>query len=345
MRRLTALLKSAKGLFKLSLPTRFILAITLAYVLLVGIFIFLVVQRELKLFERQVIQHAMSYANGVASAAAGHIILYDLLTETYDLASLKEIIDNTHTEKNIAYVIIQDRNNKVLASSHPDYTSGVLSDQVSQRANQAIAPVVQRLGKLLDIAVPVTEDGQKQGSVRVGYSLAETMGLLSAFRRAGIRIVIISVFLGGLMAALLTWQVTRALGKLIKATLGTAKGDLDQRVDIRTGDELEELGRCFNMMAESLKASRQKLESYNKELQAEVERRTFALKASEEKYRGLVEGADDGIFLMACKKAELLEANQMAMLMSGRTLEELRGMTLYDLVSPAGKYQRAEERH
>ena len=341
-RLVSYLLKNHWAFFRLNLTTRFVLTIALGYVLLVAAFVVLVINHESKMFKRQVTQHAISYAQGVVSIAADHVIMYDLLKTNYDLASLKEIVKNTGAQKNIAYVIIQGPKNIVLASTDPEYESNILVDEVSQRANQALEPTVQREETLLDVTIPIMENEEKRGAIRIGYSLTETMALLSAFRWVGIRINLISLLVAVLMATLLTWRVTRALSKFTKATRRMSEGDLDHRVDIRTGDELEELGHSFNRMAENLKTSRKKLEMWNDELKVEVERRTYELKASEEKYRGLVEGANDGIFLVACKDTEILEANQMAVLMCGRMVEELRGMTLYDLLPPEDSHALRE---
>jgi len=46
--------------------------------------------------------------------------------------------------------------------------------------------------------------------------------------------------------------VTRPVRRLAEASEGLARGDRDVRVDIRTGDELQELGESFNKMVEGL---------------------------------------------------------------------------------------------
>jgi signal transduction histidine kinase len=47
-----------------------------------------------------------------------------------------------------------------------------------------------------------------------------------------------------------------------KQALRVARGDLDARVDVHTGDELELLANAFNSMTESLRSSRESLEKY-----------------------------------------------------------------------------------
>lgn len=66
-----------------------------------------------------------------------------------------------------------------------------------------------------------------------------------------------------------------------------------------------------------------------------IERKTAedALARSESKYRALTEQADDGIF-MADSNARYLEANPAGQKLLGYSLEELRGMTIKDVIPP-----------
>lgn len=47
--------------------------------------------------------------------------------------------------------------------------------------------------------------------------------------------------------------ITRPVKKLSLAAIEIGKGRLETKVDIRTGDELEELGNAFNDMVKGLK--------------------------------------------------------------------------------------------
>jgi signal transduction histidine kinase len=61
-----------------------------------------------------------------------------------------------------------------------------------------------------------------------------------------------------LLGAILFFQITAPLRQLNKAASGIANGDLSQRVEIRSHDELGELGQTFNQMAESLDSAETK---------------------------------------------------------------------------------------
>jgi signal transduction histidine kinase len=73
---------------------------------------------------------------------------------------------------------------------------------------------------------------------------------------AGIALVLV---LTGLLAALLRRGVLRPIGRVARATETVAAGDLTARVPEDRSDELGDLARAFNAMAESLERSREEL--------------------------------------------------------------------------------------
>ena len=74
-------------------------------------------------------------------------------------------------------------------------------------------------------------------------------------------------------------------------------GDLDYRVEVKTGDEMEELGDFFNRMAEDLKRTTVSINVLNMQIEAR--------KAAEEKTRAVLEQLEEA-------QAELIQASKMA---------------------------------
>jgi len=70
------------------------------------------------------------------------------------------------------------------------------------------------------------------------------------------------------LALFLAKLVTRPLAALAEATQEISRGRLDYRVDVRASDEIGDLVRSFNRMAEELEASRQQLEASTRDLGA-----------------------------------------------------------------------------
>jgi two-component system, NtrC family, nitrogen regulation sensor histidine kinase NtrY len=70
------------------------------------------------------------------------------------------------------------------------------------------------------------------------------------------------------LALFLSKIVTRPLAALAEATQAISRGQLDYRVDVRAADEIGDLVRSFNRMAEDLEASRRQIETSSHELSA-----------------------------------------------------------------------------
>jgi nitrogen fixation/metabolism regulation signal transduction histidine kinase len=79
-------------------------------------------------------------------------------------------------------------------------------------------------------------------------------------------LTMIVLFVTTWLALFLAKLVTRPLAALAEATQAISRGRLDYRVDVRATDEIGDLVRSFNLMAEELEASRRQLESSTRDL-------------------------------------------------------------------------------
>ena len=70
------------------------------------------------------------------------------------------------------------------------------------------------------------------------------------------------------LALFLSKLVTRPVAALAEATQAISRGRLDYRVEIRAADEIGDLVRSFNRMAEELELSRRQIEASSRELSA-----------------------------------------------------------------------------
>jgi len=70
------------------------------------------------------------------------------------------------------------------------------------------------------------------------------------------------------LALFLAKLVTRPLSALAEATEAISQGRLDHRVDVSSADEIGDLVRSFNRMAEDLEGSRRQIEASSRELSA-----------------------------------------------------------------------------
>jgi len=73
------------------------------------------------------------------------------------------------------------------------------------------------------------------------------------------------------LALFLSKLVTRPLSALAEATQEISRGRLDHRVDVSSADEIGDLVRSFNRMAEELEASRGQIESSRRQIETILE--------------------------------------------------------------------------
>lgn len=75
----------------------------------------------------------------------------------------------------------------------------------------------------------------------------------AAVSRDALRIILVIIALGSLLAMLITVVLTRPIGRLMKRMQAIARGDFNPAPDIEGGDELGMLGKGMNRMAADLK--------------------------------------------------------------------------------------------
>ncbi len=77
--------------------------------------------------------------------------------------------------------------------------------------------------------------------------------------------------------------IVKPIKKLRREADTIGKGNLEHKIEIKTGDEIEELANDFNLMREELKSSRGKLEKNKEVLEKNVEERTKKLEKTKDK--------------------------------------------------------------
>ena len=148
-------------------------------------------------------------------------------------------------------------------------------------------------------------------------------GTLAYLRYGILGAILTSVLLAGAASFLLTRQVTRPLSETRDAAIRVASGDYATAVPVKSSDELGELARAFNYMAEEI-------EHYVGEIQEQKSRLEAVLEASPE---ALVTTDPGGRVTMV---------NPAAARMLGIRPPD-RGRTLEDLGAPQGILQCLRE--
>ena len=108
------------------------------------------------------------------------------------------------------------------------------------------------------------------------------------------------LFLGGaiVLGLLATQQFTKPISELQHGAAIISSGNYGERLHVRTGDEIEELAKQFNVMAASLEAHEQEIQEHRTHLQRMVEHRTKELVDQKEKLQAILDNVASAFVLL-----------------------------------------------
>ncbi|MDP2968603.1 MAG: HAMP domain-containing protein, partial [Deltaproteobacteria bacterium] len=250
------------------LQTRLILYSTLLILLLMALVIIIVEKRQSETIQEEAQKRGITMARHLAAVSTNALL-------TYNYVVLEQNAERVVLEEDVLYVIIHDKEDKVAAFSQHDEKQGmILTDEVSQKATRARAPLIQPIlygekeVRVLDISIPVyiKESQEKWGTIRIGLSLEGMSGQILKTRFNLLVLGIFAIVLGILGSIFFARRITQPISGLVETTIAAAKGDLEQVIDIHTGDEIEELGKNFNHMIQQIRLHQTELENRLREI-------------------------------------------------------------------------------
>lgn len=106
--------------------------------------------------------------------------------------------------------------------------------------------------KVLTVGYPITFGGCVQGGIFMCKSMPEIRESFFAIYRNVIGFTALALICGALLVMIFTRRIVRPITEMNKAARVIAEGNFDNRIEIRTNDEVGQLAESFNYMAESL---------------------------------------------------------------------------------------------
>lgn len=253
---------------KMSLKTRFMIATTMVLSVLMIVIILLVDNRFTQSIKQEVKERGMAVAHSIAAVSTNALL-------TYNYVTLEQNAEQASQGADIVYVVILNKEERVAAfSGHGGWQGKYLDDPLNLQALAATSPMIQSLTwgetgeRALDFAVPVYVPGSslKWGTVRVGLSLEPMYGQIRRTQLLLAGIGTVALVLGCAGAQVMASRITQPLAGVVQATVAAASGNLDQKLEIHTRDEVEELARNFNVMIREILAQREQLEEHLEEI-------------------------------------------------------------------------------
>jgi two-component system sensor histidine kinase AtoS len=309
------------------LRTKLAVSVVCLVVLLTAVMMVVVEYRERKAIEAQVRKRGMTIARNLAAVSTNALV-------TYNYVLLEQHVERLAREEDVVYVILLDREGHVAAhSQRSDLQGQRLTDPISQKAWEAIEPLIQagvdpRQGNILEVAVPVfpTDERDKWGTVRVAISLQGMYGEIQRTRLTILLFGIIAAFVGCVAALILARRITSPLEQLRAGALAVAGGDLAHRLEVRSADEIGELATTFNHMTNDLQAQQAALQEANLELDAQL-REVSNL----ERYNARVLASMTNGLVTLNLEGRIVKWNEMAARITGYAVSEAEGQLCRDL--------------
>jgi len=192
-----------------------------------------------------------------------------------DFYTLNEYVNTLIKKKTIAYIVITDKHDHVLAQS-PGALS-LIPEPINSRVSGLDKTFMVQTyynsdleTRINDISVPVVIELNKWGTVRVGFSLAYMQAEIARNLLVVMVTSLISILMGIGAGLILSRFVTEPIKKFSQSMETVASGNFEQEVSIDTADEFGLLARSFNEMAVSLKKNKLELEkTYQRLIQKE----------------------------------------------------------------------------
>jgi PAS domain S-box-containing protein len=242
-----------------SLRTKLLLGAVLVIAALMGTVTLVVERRQRSVIVGEVHRRGTVLAESLAAVSTGPLLLYNY-------TALEQNVVRFDREPDIAYAMILDRTGRIAADSRlPGRVGTAPEDPVSVGAVQAapvIQPTVDSTGQAIyDVAVPILVEGERWGTVRIGFSRARMDAEIAGTRRELMALALVALLVGGLGVAMVARRITRPVRRLARGVAAISRGELDQRIEPVAGDELGGLAAAFNDMAAQLLAQRADLET------------------------------------------------------------------------------------
>jgi methyl-accepting chemotaxis protein len=185
------------------------------------------------------------------------------------LVTLADIVKKVKIGTN-GYVYIFDQNSKFLI--HPKNAPG------SDAKGVHYAEMLTKDNGVIDYVLKgVDKKAAFTTNTITGWKIVGTMEIdeinkaTSPIKNRTILVIVISFIAGLILTYFITRSISRPLQKLTEASDRIGRGDLTERIQIRSKDELGQLALAFNVMADSLHAVLQEVTDTSNQLAASSE--------------------------------------------------------------------------
>jgi signal transduction histidine kinase len=230
-------------------------------------------------------ERGLAIARSLAALSQPSLVAYNTLAVAQGAARAKR-------QSGLTDVVVFDKEGRIAAHTEAGWLQGQPPTEPDlQRAARTPVVTVSEVEMApaapdgrpvpgLEIVVPVYLDegsSEKWGAVRVRLSTEEIHARIRSTRLGLLGLGLLALAVGVLGSFVMARRITKPLSGLVAGALRAARGDLESRIEVHTGDEIEELAGSFNHMIEEVEQKQRAIAELNRGLEEKVRVRTADL--------------------------------------------------------------------
>ncbi len=247
---------------RLRLSTKLVTSIILIHALMLGLLVWNSAQQFSSSHAKLLQQHADDKSKLLANTLA------QALSEN-NRAHIQDTLSLLKDSQNLSYVVVYNNRHDLMGSiGNPQtlFTSPNITEQDDQNYQTA-----KRDG-VYDIKRKIFLSNQNIGTIFAGYSVTHIEQLASKTRLENAIIAAIAIIISTILSIALGLFLTRNLRKLEEGAHELKEGNLSHRIKINSHDEVGDVSRAFNLMAQHLEDTQNTLKQKHIALKNETHR-------------------------------------------------------------------------
>jgi len=253
-----------KGISKRTVRGKLIITVS-ALIAVISVFIYLYFPNKL---EKQLLNSMARKADQISQ-----IIAYGVTPALYfeDLDAVEDIFKVVPLNKDLDYILIAGRDSTVFA----EYQRTPGCDYSENKINKR--PIRRQY---FTVIRNMEYGGETIGFLRASFAMKS---LQREVRLARFHIALISLgvfFFGAVSISMISRILSAPLNRMVRTVEKIAAGNLKERANVDSNDEIGFLARQFDIMVDRLVTAYHSLDELNQDLEIRIESRTAALRLS-----------------------------------------------------------------
>ncbi|MBI5945623.1 MAG: PAS domain-containing protein [Chloroflexi bacterium] len=284
-----------------TLRGRLILSVALVHAIMMSLFIVDLTVRQRDMLLNRQIEEATALSQALATSSAGWIA-------ANDIAGLQELVDAQDLYPEILFVILADKDGRVLASTDTSRQGQYILDL----PQEVQLTVLSSAPSLVDVVVPAMIAGRHVGWARVGIGQTAASEELAIIVRNGVLYAVAAILIGSVIAWFMGNQITKRLYAIQETMDAIRTGNPLARSTLSGKDEPALMAQEFNSMLDNL------------------EERSAELRRTNTLMNMMVENIPNMIFLKDARELRFVLFNQAGEDLLGYSRNDLLGKNDYD---------------